>query len=62
MNIFLVGAVLVPVVAGAFALVWITKRIASNSGTSYSYHTHVDEDGNEIEQVVEVTHNTDKDQ
>lgn len=53
MNIFLVGAVLVPVVAGAFALVWITKRIASNTGTSYSYHTRVDEDGNEIEYVKE---------
>ena len=53
MNIFLVGSVLIPVVAGAFALVWITRRIASNSGTSYSYHTHVDEDGSEIEYVKE---------
>ena len=53
MNIFLVGSVLIPVVAGAFAVLWIAKRLASNSGTSYSYHTRVDEDGNEIEYVKE---------
>ncbi len=53
MNTFLVGTVLVLVVLAAFALVWIVKRIASNSGTSYSYRTHVDEDGNEIEYVKE---------
>jgi ABC-type transporter Mla subunit MlaD len=58
MNTFLVGTTLVLVVLAAFALVWIVKRIASNTGTSYSYRTHVDEDGNEIEQVVEVTQNT----
>ena len=53
MNTFLVGTTLVLVVLAAFALVWIVKRIASNTGTSYSYCTHVDEDGNEIEYVKE---------
>lgn len=53
MNIFLVGAVLVLVAVAAFALAWIVKRIASNKGTSYSYPTHVDEDGNEVEYVKE---------
>lgn len=53
MNTFLVATVLVLVAVAAFALVWIAKKIASNSGTKYSYHTHVDEDGNEIEYVKE---------
>lgn len=53
MNTFLVGTVFVLVAVAAFAALWIAKRLASNSGTSYSYHTHVDEDGNEIEYVKE---------
>lgn len=53
MNIFLVGALLPIVVVVVFALVWVARKVACSSKTSYSYYIYIDDDGNDIEYVKE---------